>query len=114
MTCSIIICYPFPDEWNKDYAIMGPFIIYYVIPLAIIALIYIFTAKRVGCNNFPGELRRTQRRVRNLPKIVTQILDIQQPPHFLLIQIFLFFYKTNHFIVLKFLIQPSPIMLHDF
>lgn len=60
---TFVLCYPFPDEWGQEYArgiVMGRFLIFYAIPLSIIALFYIMIAKHLmySANHVPGEIHQ--------------------------------------------------------
>lgn len=65
------ICYPFPEEWGKNYArsiVMARFLFYYAIPLAIISIFYVLIATHLmhSANHVPGELQGTERQVEKL------------------------------------------------
>lgn len=76
---SIDICYPFPDEWGKEYAksiIMARFLIYYAIPLLIIGFFYALIAKHLyySTRNVPGETQGTQRQMKARRKVAITVL----------------------------------------
>ena len=55
---SLHFCYPFPEEWGKVYAqsmVLGRFLVYYAIPLLIIAAFYTLFAKHLIVSHVPGE-----------------------------------------------------------
>lgn len=61
-------CYPFPEEWGREYArgmVMGRFLVLYAIPLIIIMLFYIMIAKHLmySANHVPGEIQGAVRQV---------------------------------------------------
>lgn len=67
---SFLACYPFPDEWGPEYAksiVLIRFLIYYAIPLIVIAIFYMMIARHlVYAANFPGEMHGAARQVKAL------------------------------------------------
>lgn len=65
---SIVICYPYPDEWGHNYAklmVMLHFLVYYAIPLVIIAAFYVLIALHLMYSaSVPGEMQGAVRQVR--------------------------------------------------
>lgn len=69
---SFCTCYPFPEDWGKEYAraiVMARFLIFYAIPLSIITLFYIMIAKHLmySASHVPGEIQGAVRQVSNTP-----------------------------------------------
>lgn len=66
---SFELCYPFgPPEWGKTYAryiVMARFMIFYAIPLLIIAIFYALIARHLfySASNVPGEMQGALRQV---------------------------------------------------
>ncbi|VVC95658.1 unnamed protein product [Leptidea sinapis] len=61
-----LVCYPYPVEWGEEYArlvVLLKFLIYYSMPLAVIALFYVLMARHLvlSTQNMPGEMQGTQR-----------------------------------------------------
>ena len=63
---SMHFCYPFPEDWGKVYAqsmVLGRFLVYYAIPLLIIAIFYTLIAKHLIVSHVPGEKQGAIRQV---------------------------------------------------
>ncbi|ALC41974.1 CCHa1r [Drosophila busckii] len=75
---SIIICYPYPDAWGFNYAklmVMMHFLVYYAIPLVIIAVFYVLIALHLMYSaNVPGEMQGAVRQVRARRKVAVTVL----------------------------------------
>ncbi|KAM8712039.1 hypothetical protein ACLKA7_012544 [Drosophila subpalustris] len=75
---SIVICYPFPEEWGFNYAklmVTLHFLVYYAIPLVIIAVFYILIALHLMYSaNVPGEMQGAVRQVRARRKVAVTVL----------------------------------------
>lgn len=77
---SFDICYPFPDKWKHfgypKIIVLGKFIVYYVIPLFIIAVFYALMARHllISTQNMPGEPRGQQRQVKARKKVAKMVL----------------------------------------
>lgn len=62
------MCYPFPEQWGAEYArtiVLGRFLVYYAIPLAVIGVFYALMAHHLvlSVKNIPGELQLARRQV---------------------------------------------------
>lgn len=63
---TIIVCTPFPDavygKENAKYMVVGKALVYYILPLCVIACFYILMAKRLhaSAREMPGELQGGQ------------------------------------------------------
>lgn len=64
---SIVICYPYPDAWGHNYAklmVMLHFLVYYAIPLVVIAAFYVLIALHLMYSaSVPGEMQGAVRQV---------------------------------------------------
>ncbi|XP_023167451.2 neuropeptide CCHamide-1 receptor isoform X2 [Drosophila hydei] len=64
---SIVICYPYPDTWGENYAklmVMLHFLVYYAIPLVIIAAFYVMIALHLMYSaSVPGEMQGAVRQI---------------------------------------------------
>lgn len=64
---SFNFCYPFPDEYGHEYAktiVLAKFLVYYAIPLVIIAIFYVMIARHlIYSANVPGEIQGALRQV---------------------------------------------------
>lgn len=64
---SIVICYPYPEAWGDNYAklmVMLHFLVYYAIPLVIIAAFYVMIALHLMYSaSVPGEMQGAVRQV---------------------------------------------------
>lgn len=63
-----LVCYPYPQEWGEGYPraiVLMRFLVYYSLPLAVIALFYVLMARHLvlSTQNMPGEMQGTQRQV---------------------------------------------------
>ncbi|EZA57359.1 Neuromedin-B receptor [Ooceraea biroi] len=68
---SILICSPFPEEFGNDYKkgmVMFKFLVYYAIPLCVIAAFYLGMARHLALStrNMPGELPNNDHRIDQL------------------------------------------------
>ncbi|XP_062133433.1 LOW QUALITY PROTEIN: neuropeptide CCHamide-1 receptor [Drosophila sulfurigaster albostrigata] len=75
---SIVYCYPYPVEWGKNYAkimVMLHFLVYYAIPLVIIAVFYVLIALHLMYSaSVPGEMQGAVRQVRARRKVAVTVL----------------------------------------
>ncbi|XP_032585542.1 neuropeptide CCHamide-1 receptor isoform X2 [Drosophila mojavensis] len=75
---SIVICYPYPDAWGENYAklmVMLHFLVYYAIPLVIIAAFYVMIALHLMYSaSVPGEMQGAVRQVRARRKVAVTVL----------------------------------------
>ncbi|XP_054269651.1 neuropeptide CCHamide-1 receptor-like [Macrosteles quadrilineatus] len=77
---SIVICYPFPEEYGIGYAkgvILARFLIHYTVPLSIIAFFYIMIARHliISTKNIPGGLQPHQaRQIKGRKKVAKTVL----------------------------------------
>ncbi|KAH8402227.1 hypothetical protein KR009_010498 [Drosophila setifemur] len=75
---SIVICYPYPDAWGQDYAktmVLLHFLVYYAIPLVIIAAFYVLIALHLMYSaSVPGEIQGAVRQVRARRKVAVTVL----------------------------------------
>ncbi|XP_053965274.1 neuropeptide CCHamide-1 receptor isoform X1 [Anastrepha ludens] len=75
---SFSVCYPFPEEWGAQYAkimVMMRFLVYYAIPLSIIAAFYVLIARHlVYAASVPGEMQGAVRQVRARRKVAVTVL----------------------------------------
>ncbi|XP_028175183.1 orexin receptor type 2-like [Ostrinia furnacalis] len=65
-TTQFLVCYPYPPEWGENYPrtmVLIRFLVYYSLPLAVIALFYVLMARHLvlSTQNVPGEMQGTQR-----------------------------------------------------
>lgn len=75
------MCYPFPDElgaWYPRMVVMTRFIVYYALPLFIIAFFYILMARHLvlSTHNLPGESGRQVRARKKVAKMVSAFVFI--------------------------------------
>ncbi|CAH4029926.1 neuropeptide CCHamide-1 receptor isoform X1 [Pieris brassicae] len=78
-TKKFLVCYPYPVEWGESYArtmVLMKFLIYYSLPLAVIALFYVLMARHLvlSTQNVPGEMQGTQRQMRARRKVALTVL----------------------------------------
>ncbi|XP_050677209.1 neuropeptide CCHamide-1 receptor-like isoform X2 [Leptidea sinapis] len=78
-TKKFLVCYPYPVEWGEEYArlvVLLKFLIYYSMPLAVIALFYVLMARHLvlSTQNMPGEMQGTQRQMRARRKVALTVL----------------------------------------
>lgn len=77
---SLVICYPFPEEYGVEYAqfiILARFLVYYFIPLSIIGFFYIMMARHLilSTRNMPGEMQPPQaRQIKARKKVAKTVL----------------------------------------
>ncbi|XP_001361197.4 neuropeptide CCHamide-1 receptor [Drosophila pseudoobscura] len=75
---SIVICYPYPDAWGANYAktmVLLHFLVYYAIPLVIIAVFYVLIALHLMYTaSVPGEMQGAVRQVRARRKVAVTVL----------------------------------------
>uniref|UniRef100_A0A1B0DR34 G-protein coupled receptors family 1 profile domain-containing protein n=1 Tax=Phlebotomus papatasi TaxID=29031 RepID=A0A1B0DR34_PHLPP len=77
---SFELCYPFgPPEWGKTYAryiVMARFMIFYAIPLLIIAIFYALIARHLfySASNVPGEMQGALRQIKARRKVAITVL----------------------------------------
>ncbi|XP_068146549.1 neuropeptide CCHamide-1 receptor [Drosophila tropicalis] len=75
---SIVICYPYPDDWGANYAktmVLLKFLVYYAIPLVIIAAFYVLIALHLMYSaSVPGEMQGAVRQVRARRKVAVTVL----------------------------------------
>ncbi|BFG05040.1 neuropeptide CCHamide-1 receptor [Drosophila madeirensis] len=75
---AIDICYPYPDTWGIDYAktmVLLHFLVYYAIPLVIIAVFYVLIALHLMYTaSVPGEIQGAVRQVRARRKVAMTVL----------------------------------------
>lgn len=75
---SIVICYPYPEAWGYNYAklmVMLHFLVYYAIPLVIIAVFYVLIALHLMYSaSVPGEMQGAVRQVRARRKVAVTVL----------------------------------------
>ncbi|XP_017124327.1 neuropeptide CCHamide-1 receptor [Drosophila elegans] len=75
---SIVICYPYPEEWGINYAkamVLLHFLVYYAIPLVIIAVFYVLIALHLMYSaSVPGEIQGAVRQVRARRKVAVTVL----------------------------------------
>ncbi|XKL66648.1 hypothetical protein PGB90_010068 [Kerria lacca] len=72
-------CYPFPDEWMPFYArtiVTIKFLVYYAIPLTIIAFFYVLMARHLirSTRNLPGEAQGQLRQIKARKKVAKTVL----------------------------------------
>ncbi|XP_013179811.1 PREDICTED: gastrin-releasing peptide receptor [Papilio xuthus] len=78
-TTQFLVCYPYPPEWGENYPktmVLVRFLVYYSLPLAVIALFYILMARHLvlSTQNMPGEMQGTQRQMRARRKVALTVL----------------------------------------
>ncbi|CAB3234317.1 unnamed protein product [Arctia plantaginis] len=78
-TTQFLACYPYPIEWGEGYPraiVLMRFLVYYSLPLAVIALFYILMARHLvlSTQNVPGEMQGTQRQMRARRKVAVTVL----------------------------------------
>ncbi|XP_013148164.1 PREDICTED: gastrin-releasing peptide receptor isoform X2 [Papilio polytes] len=78
-TTQFLVCYPYPPEWGESYPktmVLVRFLVYYSLPLAVIALFYILMARHLvlSTQNMPGEMQGTQRQMRARRKVALTVL----------------------------------------
>ncbi|XP_047031924.1 neuropeptide CCHamide-1 receptor isoform X1 [Helicoverpa armigera] len=78
-TTQFLVCYPYPVEWGEGYPrgiVLMRFLVYYSLPLAVIALFYILMARHLvlSTQNVPGEMQGTQRQMRARRKVAVTVL----------------------------------------
>ncbi|XP_038222779.1 neuropeptide CCHamide-1 receptor-like [Zerene cesonia] len=78
-TKKFLVCYPYPVEWGDQYPkvmVLMKFLVYYSMPLAVIALFYILMARHLvlSTQNVPGEMQGTQRQMRARRKVALTVL----------------------------------------
>ncbi|KAG7312061.1 Neuropeptide CCHamide-1 receptor [Plutella xylostella] len=78
-TTQFLACYPYPVEWGDDYprlVVLVRFVVYYSLPLAVIAVFYILMARHLvlSTQNMPGELQGTVRQMRARRKVALTVL----------------------------------------
>ncbi|XP_059622454.1 neuropeptide CCHamide-1 receptor-like isoform X2 [Phlebotomus argentipes] len=77
---SFELCYPFgPPEWGKSYArymVIARFLIFYAIPLLIIAIFYALIARHLfySASNVPGEMQGAMRQIKARRKVAITVL----------------------------------------
>ncbi|EDW48332.1 neuropeptide CCHamide-1 receptor [Drosophila sechellia] len=75
---SIVICYPYPEEWGINYAksmVLLHFLVYYAIPLVVIAVFYVLIALHLMYSaSVPGEIQGAVRQVRARRKVAVTVL----------------------------------------
>ncbi|XP_016947889.1 neuropeptide CCHamide-1 receptor [Drosophila biarmipes] len=75
---SIVICYPYPEEWGINYAksmVLLHFLVYYALPLVIIAVFYVLIALHLMYSaSVPGEIQGAVRQVRARRKVAVTVL----------------------------------------
>ncbi|XP_075980121.1 neuropeptide CCHamide-1 receptor-like [Anticarsia gemmatalis] len=78
-TTQFLVCYPYPTEWGESYPraiVLMRFLVYYSLPLAVIALFYVLMARHLvlSTQNVPGEMQGTQRQMRARRKVAVTVL----------------------------------------
>ncbi|CAG4991373.1 unnamed protein product [Colias eurytheme] len=78
-TKKFLVCYPYPVEWGDQYPkvmVLLKFLVYYSMPLAVIAMFYILMARHLvlSTQNVPGEMQGTQRQMRARRKVALTVL----------------------------------------
>ncbi|XP_063365354.1 neuropeptide CCHamide-1 receptor-like [Cydia amplana] len=78
-TTQFLVCYPYPPDWGETYPstmVLLRFLVYYSLPLAVIALFYILMARHLvlSTQNMPGEMQGTQRQMRARRKVALTVL----------------------------------------
>ncbi|KAI5638491.1 7 transmembrane receptor (rhodopsin family) domain-containing protein [Phthorimaea operculella] len=78
-TTQFVVCYPYPPEWGDNYPrlmVLVKFLVYYSLPLGVIALFYILMARHLvlSTQNVPGEMQGTQRQMRARRKVAVTVL----------------------------------------
>ncbi|XP_063829693.1 neuropeptide CCHamide-1 receptor [Ostrinia nubilalis] len=78
-TTQFLVCYPYPPEWGENYPrtmVLIRFLVYYSLPLAVIALFYVLMARHLvlSTQNVPGEMQGTQRQMRARRKVALTVL----------------------------------------
>ncbi|KAH8277922.1 hypothetical protein KR018_010338 [Drosophila ironensis] len=75
---SIVVCYPYPEAWGQNYAktmVMLHFLVYYAVPLVIIAVFYVLIALHLMYSaSVPGEIQGAVRQVRARRKVAVTVL----------------------------------------
>ncbi|KAG8327029.1 Neuropeptide CCHamide-1 receptor [Homalodisca vitripennis] len=103
---SLVVCYPFPEEYGKKYAqgvILGRFLVYYTIPLSIIGFFYIMMARHLilSTRNMPGEMQPPQaRQIKARKKVAKTVLAF--------VIIFAVCFFPNHVFFLWFYFSSDP------
>ncbi|XP_053610947.1 neuropeptide CCHamide-1 receptor-like [Plodia interpunctella] len=78
-TTQFLVCYPYPVDWGEKYPptmVLIRFLVYYSLPLAVIALFYVLMARHLvlSTQNMPGEMQGTQRQMRARRKVALTVL----------------------------------------
>lgn len=76
---SFYVCYPFPEEFGTTYPkviVMGRFLIYYIIPLSIIAIFYMLMARHLmrSTKNIIGEMQGQVKQVQARKKVAKMVM----------------------------------------
>ncbi|XP_066996428.2 neuropeptide CCHamide-1 receptor-like [Anabrus simplex] len=106
----IEVCFPFPEEMGPHYAriiVMMKFLVYYAIPLCIIAFFYILMARHLelSAQNMPGEMQGQSTQIRARKKVAKMVLAF--------VIIFIICFLPYHTFMLWFHFNPESQNLYD-
>ncbi|XP_076284641.1 neuropeptide CCHamide-1 receptor-like isoform X1 [Lasioglossum baleicum] len=98
------VCYPFPSEFGSSYPktiLICRFVIYYAVPLTIIAVFYILMARHlmISTRNIPGEMQGQLRQVKARKKVAKMVMAF--------VIVFAVCFFPQHVFMLWFYIHPS-------
>ncbi|XP_066996504.1 neuropeptide CCHamide-1 receptor-like [Anabrus simplex] len=107
---NIEVCFPFPEEMGPHYAriiVMMKFLVYYAIPLCIIACFYILMARHLelSTQNMPGERQGQSTQIRARKKVAKMVLAF--------VIIFILCFLPYHTFMLWFHFNPDSQYLYD-
>ncbi|XP_045613254.1 neuropeptide CCHamide-1 receptor [Procambarus clarkii] len=74
---SISVCFPFPEHfpnWYEQATILTKALIYYLLPLIVIATFYLLMARHLFASNVPGESHVFHRQIRTRRKVAKVVL----------------------------------------
>lgn len=94
---AISVCYPFPQhlpEWYVRANIVTKALLYYVVPLIVIATFYLLMARHLLAADVPGEINMFHRQVRTRRKVAKVVLCF--------VMIFAVCFLPNHVFLLWF------------
>jgi bombesin-like receptor 3 len=109
-TVSFVVCYPYPSEWGEDFpraAVMAKFLVYYMIPLTIIAFFYALMARHLiisARRGLPGEAHQQTRQAQARRKVAKTVLAF--------VVVFAACFLPQHIFMLWFYYNPTA--LQDF
>nr|CAI5832063.1 unnamed protein product [Callosobruchus analis] len=105
------VCYPFPEHWLNDkypqVMVMGKFLLFYIVPLAIIGIFYLSMAAALmlSAKNMPGELQGMQRQMKARKKVAVTVL--------IFVVVFAIFFAPLHAFMLFFYFNPDSLRLYN-